>query len=156
LGIIKWRLLVDNQSPGVSFAVLSESFFKSLFLGAVTPGRLGELWKAKYLADKSSISLGRSFFTVIADRLIDIFIITVVGIAGIIFLIPNKREMQWTIIILFFILIFTAVYFVFKKEKIQKISRFLFNLFIPNYFKNKIGRTLSALLKAGKSLPVID
>lgn len=84
LAILKWRMLINSQDLKIPFRRLTEFFFKGLFLGTITPGRLGEFWKAKYLTDNFSISGGRAFYTVLMERLIDLIIIVTVGLVGLI------------------------------------------------------------------------
>jgi len=145
LAIMKWKTLVDCYNPRVPYNSLKDFFFKSLFLGVITPGKLGELWKAKYLSDKGDISLGNAFFTVAMDRLIDIIVMALVAIVGIIMLLTDKTKAQWAAIILILLLIISAVYFLFKKEKLIKAIRFLFSYF-PKKLKDKINPHLDDFL----------
>lgn len=141
LAVLKWRLLVNSQDIKPSIRRLTEIFFKGLFLGTVTPGKLGEFWKAKCLTDTVNISGGRAFFTVLTDRLIDLIILIAVGIAGILNLFfINKIKTEWSItafIILLSILIIFIIHFLFKKENTKKILKFSLKIFIPSFAKEK-------------------
>lgn len=54
----------------------------SLAFGIVTPGRVGEFIKAKYLVNKTKIKYKESFITVILDKIFDVFAIFLLGLFG--------------------------------------------------------------------------
>ncbi|KPJ56398.1 hypothetical protein AMJ49_04960 [Parcubacteria bacterium DG_74_2] len=139
LGILKWKILINSQNIKISFRSLTGPFLKGLFLGTITPGKFGEFWRAKYLADIINISKGKAFYTAFTDRLIDVIVITIVSMAGIINLfLFNKIKTEWLIVFLFSILVIFIIYFLIKKEKNRKFLKFLINFFIPSPIKNKI------------------
>ncbi|HUS51050.1 MAG TPA: lysylphosphatidylglycerol synthase transmembrane domain-containing protein, partial [Candidatus Paceibacterota bacterium] len=152
IGILKWKILIDSQNIKVSFKVLTEAFLKSFFLGTITPGKLGELWKAKYLKEAVNISTGKAFYTALVDRLIDIIIVIVIAIAGIILLLSDKIKIEWIVIVLFFLLSAVIVYFLVRKKNIQRIFKILVNFFIPSPMKKKIELFFNEFFQGMKKL----
>ena len=78
----RWHLIMRSQ--GIEYA-LTESFKRylvGLFLGTVTPGRLGELSRSLYVKRDLQIPLGTIFSGVVADRVFDFFFLLVVGLSG--------------------------------------------------------------------------
>ncbi|NJL33436.1 MAG: flippase-like domain-containing protein [Chloroflexaceae bacterium] len=69
------------RSQGIVYgtrpAVLA--YFGSIFIGLLTPGRLGEFVKALHLKQDCAISGGRALSSVFLDRLFDLFMLLAVG-----------------------------------------------------------------------------
>ena len=130
---LKWKRLITSIGAKISAKDLFEIMIKATFLGVVTPGKLGEFWRAKYLADSGPISNGSAFYTAFMDRLIDLLVLGLVAIPGllIIYLRFNVGA-GWQLYILIFT-IFIFLFFVFlKKIGLQKI----FKMFVKE--KNNI------------------
>jgi glycosyltransferase 2 family protein len=80
---MRWKRLISKRSTKP--LTLSDAWRMSLigfFLGHITPGKLGEFGKVAYLK-KIGISMLESVFLVILDRVLDVFIIAILGIIGI-------------------------------------------------------------------------
>jgi len=79
---LRWRAVV-RANGGVDLPVLRSYayYLAGAFLGAVTPGRVGELYKVSYLRDHG-LSFGRSAATVIVDRIFDVVAPLVLGCLG--------------------------------------------------------------------------
>ena len=132
IGILKWKILINSQSIKISSNLINEIFLKGLFWGVVSPARLGEFLKAKYLTEAVDISGGRAFYTILMDRIIDLLIIIAVGMVGIINLfLFNKIKIGWTIFVLLSILFLFTIYFLVRREDTKKI--FKFSLKILNF-----------------------
>ena len=88
----KWKVIIKFY--GIDYPVLKASagWLMGFFYGIITPGRVGELARVRYLKEDSGISLGKSLTTVVVDRIIDIvtlfslsffgLVMTVSGMAG--------------------------------------------------------------------------
>lgn len=138
LGILKWRVLIKSQEIKVSFITLAKIYLKGFFLGTITPGKLGEFWKVKYLTEKCEISSGLAFYTTLMDRIIDLVIIVGISLAGVGSLFSLYGiEADWAVIILWLILISLIVYFLTKKNNIRKILKSLINIFLPKSIREK-------------------
>jgi len=153
IGILKWRILTNSQNLKVPFRFLGRAYFKAFFLGMVTPGRIGEFWRTKYLTDVAEISNGKAFYTVFIDRLIDIIVIIVVSIAGVInFLLFNEMENEWIIIGPILFLSVFIFYFLARKEKSKNLLKFGLKLFIPFSFRSKIDSFFDEFFEGMKKL----
>jgi hypothetical protein len=100
LGGYKWGILVNLKNPNASLKFLIEAHLKGLFLGIITPGRLGEFYKAKYLSEKAGSSLGRTFYTSLVDRIMDIIVIVAVSLLSLAVFIFGKTDRQFVTILL--------------------------------------------------------
>jgi len=60
----------------------------SIYLGLLTPGRLGEFAKVLYIKQHNITNTGRAFSSVLIDRLIDVYLFFVVAMIGLLILVP--------------------------------------------------------------------
>ena len=127
-GILKWRILIESQNTKVPFGLLASSYLKGIFWGTVTPARAGEFFRVKYLTSATDISNGKAFYTVLLDRLIYVIVLTIVSVVGIIyFLLLNKMENGFPIVVFLLFFLFFIIYFLIKKETTQKILNYIIN-----------------------------
>lgn len=109
----RWLLLVRTQGiSNLNFYKMYLVYLDSYFAGSITPGRIGEMIKYKYIS-----SLGNSFlksiYSVIVDRLFDVIILFSIGYIGIFYFSSFlKTEIIIVTIFLFCTLLFAfIVYF---------------------------------------------
>lgn len=135
---LKWKLLTDAVGAGVSFKNLMKIMAKSVFLGTITPAKIGEFWRAKYLNEASLVSGGKTFYTAFVDRLVDLFVMGIVLVLGlIIFFLKFGVGEAWEIPALVFVLFIFLAFFIFKKIGLRKSLRFLIKFLIPSAWKGK-------------------
>ena len=75
----RWRGLLHAQK--ITYGVLPSflSYFGSIFIGLLTPGRLGELIKAIHVSQDCNVSKSRALSSVLVDRLFDLYALLLVG-----------------------------------------------------------------------------
>jgi uncharacterized membrane protein YbhN (UPF0104 family) len=66
----RWRYLVAGGKVRLPVLESMVHYFRSVFWGAVTPGRIGEFYRARYVRDRGG-SLGLGMASVAVDRLLD-------------------------------------------------------------------------------------
>jgi glycosyltransferase 2 family protein len=76
---IRWQLLLRAHSIKFRFSGAILAYFSSLFIGFLTPGRIGEFSKAFYVSQELGVSNVRAFTTVLLDRLFDFGCLLVIG-----------------------------------------------------------------------------
>ena len=79
LKVFRWRWLLRSQQIQYGLWPASLSYFGSIFVGLLTPGRLGEFVKALHVSQDCGMSTARAFSTVLADRLFDLYALLLVG-----------------------------------------------------------------------------
>ena len=79
---IRWRGILRAQMIDYSLYPAFLSYFGSLFIGFLTPGRLGEFVKALHVSRDRNVPLALSFTSVLADRLFDLYALLLVGLAA--------------------------------------------------------------------------
>jgi len=136
---LKWQLLANAVGAAVLFKDLIRIMVKGAFLGTITPAKVGEFWRAKYLAETTSISGGKALYTAFIDRLIDLLVIGITVVCGLIVFSYKFGGFggAWEIIALVFIILVFSSFFLLKKIGLQKILKFFVRFLIPANWKEK-------------------
>ncbi|BCL83420.1 TIGR00374 family protein [Ktedonobacteria bacterium brp13] len=111
---LRWRLLLENvgytKENGIhlpNFWQLTRIVYISFFANTVVPAKLGDLYRAYLLHQQIEVSTTRSFGTVLAERLLDLFILLLLFIPA--FLISSLHQSMPTEIVLGMKLLLGAV-----------------------------------------------
>ncbi len=82
----RWRELLKMQ--GIEYGRWDAflAFLSGLFMGLVTPGRVGEMGKALYLKQDRGLPFSEGMANVLVDRLFDLYTILILGTGGLIWL----------------------------------------------------------------------
>lgn len=76
----RWQQILRSQTIKLAFGPALLVYFSSLFIGFLTPGRLGEFIKAIHVKRECGVPLSQAFSSVLADRLFDFYTLLIVGI----------------------------------------------------------------------------
>lgn len=79
----RWNRLLQSQH--IDYRLLDSFivYLISIYMGILTPGRIGEFAKAIYLKSNKNISISKGFSNVFVDRLFDLYLLIILGIIGI-------------------------------------------------------------------------
>jgi uncharacterized protein (TIRG00374 family) len=80
----RWQQMLHMQGIHYPWRDVFLAFVAGLFLGMVTPGRVGEMSKALYLKQDCGLPVSEGLANVLMDRLFDLYTILVLGTAGLI------------------------------------------------------------------------
>jgi uncharacterized protein (TIRG00374 family) len=80
----RWQEMLKMQGIHYPWRDAFLAFVAGLFLGLVTPGRVGEMSKALYLKQDRNVPLSVGFANVLMDRLFDLYTIMILGTVGLI------------------------------------------------------------------------
>jgi len=94
----RWFLLVRHQGIEFSFRSALSAYLCGLYLGFVTPGRLGDLIKAVYLKQEAGEPLGSGFANVVFDRLLDLSLLILIGTVGLAYFFYSYLRI-WTLLL---------------------------------------------------------
>ncbi|KPK36342.1 MAG: hypothetical protein AMK70_02625 [Nitrospira bacterium SG8_35_1] len=78
---LRWRCLLQGMGIQVPLWGLFVIYLKGIFLGSVTPGRVGELSRAWFLKDREN-DLYKGLTSVFLDRLLDVAVLFLFTVAG--------------------------------------------------------------------------
>lgn len=136
---LRWKVIINATGFDISLKDCFLIWLKGYFLGGVTPGRVGDLFRAKFLTDKIGISLGKSVLTAVIDRLFDILVIFGLSVLGILTISQLFGIELFSLHYLFILLVISGLclYILISRKLTAKIFSPLFNLFVPPKFKEK-------------------
>jgi uncharacterized protein (TIRG00374 family) len=92
LKALRWRGLL--RAHGIEYGAASSvlSYFGSIFIGLLTPGRLGEFVKAWHVKKDCGIPAARAFSSVLVDRLFDLYALLLFGGAALLSTVHSQRS----------------------------------------------------------------
>ena len=134
---LRWKIIINATGFDISLKDCTLIWLKGYFLGGVTPGRIGDLFRAKFLTDKIGISLGKSLLTAVIDRVLDILVIFGLSVSGILMISHLFGIEIFSLRNLFVLLVIfgLSLSILTSKKLTVKILSPLFNLFVPSTFK---------------------
>jgi len=138
--IVAFRWFVILRMLGIDYAFGRAyiNFVKGAILGIITPGRLGELYRAKYIVNETSSSLGKALFSVLADRVYDIIMISLLGVTGLIYFVINYTiDLPLVQIIAFPAVLLISVGLMINKRLVKYFLFPLFNFLLSENNQNK-------------------
>jgi uncharacterized protein (TIRG00374 family) len=87
--VVRWRMMLVNAGIGRAgtarlpgFARLFEILYLAWFANTVVPAKLGDLYRAYLLKQEANISATRSFGTILAERLLDFIILSLLFVGA--------------------------------------------------------------------------
>ena len=79
LKAIRWRALLRAHAIEYGAVPAILSYFGSIFVGLLTPGRLGEFVKALHVKQDCDVPVGRAMSSVLVDRIFDLYALLLFG-----------------------------------------------------------------------------
>src|SRR3989338_1767647 len=120
---IRWKNIITIFKKKASAANLMKYTLISFAFGLVTPARLGEFIKVKYLSDDTGLSYANSLITILADKIFDVFASFPIMLIGFLFLKKDLLSEYSAFALGICILIFTLSLIYFSKflKSIKKL-----------------------------------
>jgi uncharacterized protein (TIRG00374 family) len=79
---MRWLLLLRGTGIRIGLRDSTEILFLSWLVNCLVPAKLGDVYRAYLLKINSPVSLSRTFGTVFIERILDLFAISVLGLAA--------------------------------------------------------------------------
>ena len=79
---LRWAILVRGTGFRLGVRDATEIIFISWLVNCLVPAKLGDVYRAYLLKINSTVSLSRTFGTVFIERVLDLFAISVLGLAA--------------------------------------------------------------------------
>ena len=136
----RWSILLKHQNINCCLSELTCYYIISMFLGTLTPGRIGEFYKVKYLMDKG-YQMGRASVSVILDRMYDILLLFIM--LEIIFFYPFVNFKKICMPVLFGMgIVCIILFFLFwnptAKNILKKVIKFILPKHVWTHFCSNI------------------
>jgi uncharacterized protein (TIRG00374 family) len=100
---VRWQSILGSLTISIPLTTALLAYFASLFMGYLTPGRLGEFSRTLYIHEDHDPKPGVAFSSVLADRLFDLYALFLVGSAGLLTL--GRDQLQAYLLVLVLILL---------------------------------------------------
>jgi|TARA_Y100000310_G_C20702327_1_gene831034 hypothetical protein len=138
---IRWRSIIQIFNKTITIKSSINYTLISIAFSIVTPGRLGEFIKAKYLVDSSNMRYIKSIVTVVIDKIFDIMTIVLLGLIGLSFLKEIEAFSSFFIYAsVFYILVIILILIYFDKV-LKLISYILSKKYKNSFEKFTLNRT---------------
>ncbi len=92
---LRWQVLLKRAAIQTPFGRSYRAYFASIFIGCLTPGRLGELIKAAYISSDAGVPWRRALPSVLIDRFFDLYILLMLGSVGLYRYCFDIRQAGW-------------------------------------------------------------
>lgn len=107
---VRWLYILESQSIQYNLRSAFLSYLGSMYIGLLTPGRLGEFVKALHVSRDCNISSARAFSSVLIDRFYDLSMLILIGSAALLVLMHSGTELL-TLVAALVLLIIPVVLF---------------------------------------------
>lgn len=135
----RWKYICKSMGVELKYAVYLKLRLRGVFLGNISPGKIGDFYRAKHLSEETDLEIGKSISSVIIDRILDICALIFLNIIGLLLLLYIFNITTFIIeSIIFSAIIVIGLLIIFKKNLVKKLFKPLFKFFVPTDAKHKI------------------
>ncbi|MEO5966116.1 MAG: lysylphosphatidylglycerol synthase transmembrane domain-containing protein [Candidatus Limnocylindrales bacterium] len=78
----RWAMLLRSTGQPITFKDSTEILYLSWLVNCLVPAKLGDVYRAYLLKINSTASLSRTFGTVFIERILDLFVIAILGLVA--------------------------------------------------------------------------
>lgn len=97
--VIKWKYILKILKIKVNYWNSLKAYWSGLYLGAITPGKVGDISRVYFLG-KDNPSIGRSIFSVVSDRLTDVVSLLILGLICSLFYLKELSQLNYLLSVL--------------------------------------------------------
>ncbi len=132
---LRWNFILHRLGIRYSFSESFQMFASSLYIGTVTPARVGEFVRVGFLKGHS---FGRAFFSVFADRVSDVLFLILAGYLGMFFFARAlEQQIFWFSAAIIGSILLLAV-MVFKRDFVRMVLRAVFTRVVPERLRRDV------------------
>lgn len=101
LRALRWQRLLAQSGIQCPFPSALHYYFAAIYIGLITPGRIGEMAKGYFLKQDGSADLVQSLPSVLFDRILDLYFLVMLSVAALYFfqLVPMAAGTAATILL---------------------------------------------------------
>lgn len=151
---LRWQVILRSIGVRYAFVASIRCLVKGSILGEVTPGRIGELFRAKMAASQTGASIGKLFFSVVIDRIYDLIVLAVFSCAAAILLIRDYADVGLPIMVLIVVSLITVVLvmMVLNEKNSHRLMNHIIMLLFSEELRQQIGAQLSEFFEGFRSM----
>ena len=124
---LRWKYILAFQPAHYSTKEAFLVYLSSIYLGLVTPGRVGEASRAFYLRRDKGLALGRGVATVFLDRLYDLTPLLLISLLGLQSFF-NKASSQFFLMAALIILAVMSPFVLLKRSVIGYLAKYFLSI----------------------------
>ncbi|WP_320045050.1 lysylphosphatidylglycerol synthase transmembrane domain-containing protein [uncultured Desulfobacter sp.] len=126
--VFRWKLILQDLDVNFSFFALFNSYTKGLLWGELTPGKIGEVLRVRYIYKyKKKNMIGLALLSIFIDRICDLLVLFIITIVSCIYFINNFN-----------------INYMFSVLMVAIVS--VLSVFLSFCFRNKIGNGLKKII----------
>jgi uncharacterized protein (TIRG00374 family) len=148
---MRWQLLMKAQNINYSLKDSTTIYVAATYIGVITPGKIGDFIKVFYLKG-DNYPFGKSFATVLLDRLFDLTSLLLLGYAGMLLFITLFERAITILSCIFAGTVFLIIFFIYKKEFSMGIPEYIAFHLIPERYRENAKTGFSDLCDGVKTL----
>jgi len=148
---ISWKTLLSAKKIEISTYKSFWIYSIGLFIGMVTPGRVGDLIRVVYLK-KDNIEIKKSLITVIIDRIFDLSLLFLLGYISMFFLMEIFMKNIYYLSVFIVLSIILILIVITNRRSTDKLLVFIINKIIPKKYKIKAHTEYKGFLGEIKSI----
>jgi len=137
----RWKIFLNTQKLSISTKKAFSIYLSSLYIGFITPGRLGEIIKAFYLKQDRVTSFSKGLSSAIMDRLLDLYLLILLGSFAVYYFFKGRgisfEFVFGTVIVLSLPII------ILHPKFLNLLTRFIFGKIVPIKFKDKLNESFN-------------
>ena len=142
---IRWKAFLIQQNLSISTKSAFSIYLSSLYIGFITPGRLGEISKALYLKQKQVTSFYKGLSGAIMDRLLDLYFLILLGSVGVYYLSKGKGiNLEFVFL---FVIVLSLPIIILHPKVLNLLTHVLFRKISPKKFKDKIRESVNEFIE---------
>ncbi|MDK2990014.1 MAG: glycosyltransferase 2 family protein [Methanoculleus sp.] len=116
----RWKLYLQHLGVNVHFSKLLKTLIIGQFYGLITPGKLGEFGRVYHLHASKAVTIP----TVIAEKIVDLFVLSTLGLITVFIFFPSQGVMVGLILVFLCILTIGVVILTNRKSVSYILKRF--------------------------------
>ena len=133
---VRWNHLLRQQNIFIGLDKTFLIYLNSIYLGIITPGRIGEFAKVLYLKNYINLDISKGFSSVLVDRIFDLYLLIIIGLIGVWeFEIFGMISSGFNVLLI--LLIFSPL-LVLNSKITEKVFKVLFNVIVSKKYNGKI------------------
>jgi uncharacterized protein (TIRG00374 family) len=130
-----WRMIQEKHNIKLTFFQSLKIFLIGYFYGSFTPGYIGQLMRVPYMKEKTGEPYGKLFVNSLIETIVHSVSLFAMILIGALLVLSTFPELFYIVVIWLIIMAAILLYFI-KKDRGEKLFRFLVNYLVPNKLKN--------------------
>jgi uncharacterized protein (TIRG00374 family) len=130
-----WRMIQEKHNIELTFFQSLKIFLIGYFYGSFTPGYIGQLMRVPYMKEKTGEPYGKLFVNSLIETIVHSVSLFAMILIGALLVLSTFPELFYIVVIWLIIMAAILLYFI-KKDRGEKLFRFLVNYLVPNKLKN--------------------